>query len=225
MSSPGTNVTLTAVDGHQLSAYRAEPSGPPRGGVVVIQEIFGVNEHIRKVCDGYAAEGYVARAPALFDRVERGVEVGYDGPSMQKGVSVVTQLKPGNALKDIQAAVDALAKVGKVGVVGYCYGGTMTWAAVCRLERVVAGSSYYGGQLARQLDTPPRAPVILHFGETDAMIPMTDVDKVRAAFPDVPVYTYPAGHGFNCEARGSYHAESARLARERTLALFRTHVG
>jgi carboxymethylenebutenolidase len=225
MSSPGTNVTLTAVDGHQLSAYRAEPSGPPRGGVVVIQEIFGVNEHIRKVCDGYAADGYVALAPALFDRVERGVEVGYDGPSMQKGVSVVTQLKPGNALKDIQAAVDALAKVGKVGVVGYCYGGTMTWAAVCRLERVVAGSSYYGGQLARQLDTPPRAPVILHFGETDAMIPMTDVDKVRAAFPDVPVYTYPAGHGFNCEARGSYHAESARLARERTLALFRTHVG
>jgi carboxymethylenebutenolidase len=225
MSSPGTNVTLTAVDGHQLSAYRAEPSGPPRGGVVVIHEIFGVNEHIRKVCDGYAADGYVALAPALFDRVERGVEVGYDGPSMQKGVSVVTQLKPGNALKDIQAAVDALAKVGKVGVVGYCYGGTMTWAAVCRLERVVAGSSYYGGQLARQLDTPPRAPVILHFGETDAMIPMTDVDKVRAAFPDVPVYTYPAGHGFNCEARGSYHAESARLARERTLALFRTHVG
>ena len=225
MTNPGTHTTLTAVDGHQLSAYRAEPTGTPRGGVVVIQEIFGVNEHIRKVCDGYAADGYVALAPALFDRVERGVEVGYDGPSMQKGVSIVTQLKPGNALKDIQAAIDELSKIGKVGVVGYCYGGTMTWAAVCRLERVAAGSAYYGGQMARQLDTPPRAPVILHFGETDAMIPPADIDKVRAAFPDVPVYMYPAGHGFNCEARASYHAESAKLARERTLELFRKHVG
>jgi len=221
----GTQLTLTAVDGHQLSAYRAEPTGTPRGGVVVIQEIFGVNEHIRAVCDGYAADGYVALAPALFDRVERGVEVGYDGPSMQKGVSIVQQLKPGNALKDLQAAIDELGKVGKVGVVGYCYGGTMAWAAVCRLERVAAGASYYGGGLARQLDAPPRAPIILHFGETDAMIPPSDIDKVRAAFPDIPVYLYPAGHGFNCDARASYHAESAKLARERTLEHFRKHVG
>jgi carboxymethylenebutenolidase len=193
--------------------------------VVVIQEIFGVNEHIRKMCDQYAADGYVALAPALFDRVERGVEVGYDGPSMQKGVSIVSQLKPGNALKDLQAAIDELAKVGKVGVVGYCYGGTMAWAAACRLERLAAASSYYGGGLARQLDAPPRVPVILHFGETDPMIPTTDVDKVRAAFPELPVYVYPAGHGFNCDARASYHAESAKLARERTLELFEKHVG
>lgn len=221
----GTQATLTASDGHQLSAYLAEPGGPRRGGVVVIQEIFGVNEHIRAVCDDYAAEGYEALAPALFDRVERGVEVGYDGPSMQKGVSVVTQLKPKEALLDLQAAIDALAARGKVGVVGYCYGGTMAWAAACRLARVAAASSYYGGQLAKQLDVPPRAPVILHFGQTDPMIPMGDVDKVRAAFPELPVYVYPAGHGFNCDARASYHAESAKLARARTLELFREHVG
>ena len=224
----GTQIELTASDGQKLSAYRAEPSGKPRGGVVVIQEIFGVNEHIRAVADGYAADGYVAIAPALFDRVERGVEVGYDGPSMQKGVSIVTQLKPGNALKDLQAAIDEAGKAsnsGKVGVVGYCYGGTMSWACACRLERVAAASCYYGGQLAKQLDVPPRCPVMLHFGETDAMIPMTDIDKVRAAFPDLPVHVYPAGHGFNCEARASYHAESAKLARERTLALFAEHVG
>jgi carboxymethylenebutenolidase len=221
----GTTIELTTSDGHKLSAYLAEPSGKPRGGVLVIQEIFGVNPHIRSVCDDYAQEGYRALAPALFDRVERGVELGYDGPAMQRGGGITMQLKPGDVLRDLQCAADELAKSGKVGVVGYCYGGTMTWAAACRLEHVAAASSYYGGRVAQQLDKPPRVPVIMHFGEQDAMIPPADIDKVRAAFPDVPIYVYPAGHGFNCDARGSYHAESAKLARQRTLELFAKHVG
>jgi carboxymethylenebutenolidase len=220
-----TTIELTTSDGHKLSAYQAEPSGAARGSVLVIQEIFGVNAHIRAVCDDYANEGYRALAPALFDRVERGVELGYDGSATQRGAGIVMQLKPGDVLRDLQASADELAKTGKVGVVGYCYGGTMTWAAACRLDRIAAASSYYGGRIAQQLDKPPRVPVILHFGEQDAMIPMADIDKVRAAFPDVPVYVYPAGHGFNCDARASYHAESAKLAKQRTLELFAKHVG
>ena len=184
----GTQIELTAGDGHVLSAYLAEPSGKARGGVVVIQEIFGVNPHIRAVCDEYAAAGYRALAPALFDRVERGVEVGYDGPAMQRGVGVTMQLKPGDVLRDLQSAIDELAKTGKVGVVGYCYGGTMAWAAACRLDHVAAASSYYGGRVAQQLDKPPRVPTIMHFGEQDAMIPPADLDKIRAAFPDLPVH-------------------------------------
>lgn len=222
----GTRVTLTAADGHTLAAYRAEPAGKPRGAVLVIQEIFGVNAHIREVCDGYAAEGYVALAPALFDRVERDVETGYEGAEMQRGVSTVMKLKPADALKDLQAALNELAQVGKVGVVGYCYGGTMAWTAACRLEHVAAASCYYGGQIARQpRDRGPRVPTQAHFGEQDPMIPLSDVDAIRSAFPDVQVFVYPARHGFNCDHRDAYHPESAKLARERTLELFRQHVG
>jgi carboxymethylenebutenolidase len=221
----GTPIKLKASDGHELSAYRADHDGKkPRGAVLVIQEIFGVNKHIRAVCDDYAKEGYTAIAPALFDRVERDVELGYDGNAMKKGVSIVTQLKPGDVLRDLQATVDELAKVGKVGVVGYCYGGTMTWAAACKLDRVAAASSYYGGQIARQVDGKPKCPVILHFGEQDRAIPMSDVEKMKAAHPDVPVYIYPAGHGFNCNERESYHAESSKLARQRTLDFFAKHL-
>jgi carboxymethylenebutenolidase len=221
----GKPITLKASDGHELTAYRADPASKPRGGVLVIQEIFGVNAHVRSVCDGYAADGYVAIAPALFDRVERGIETGYDADAMRTAVGFVTKLKPGDVLRDLQAGIDELAKEGKVGVVGYCYGGTMAWAAVCKLERVAAASCYYGGQIARQQDAVPKAPTILHFGEQDAMIPIADIDKVRQLHPTVPIYVYPAGHGFNCEARGSYHAESAKLAKERTLELFAKHVG
>jgi carboxymethylenebutenolidase len=216
----GTTLELTASDGHTFSAYRADPAGKPRGGVLVIQEIFGVNAHIRAVCDDYAKEGYVALAPALFDRIERGVETGYDGEAMRTAVGIVTKLKPGDTLRDLQAGIDELAKVGKVGVVGYCYGGTMAWAAACRLERVAAASCYYGGQINRQADAVPKVPTILHFGEQDAMIPMTEVEKLRSAHPNVPIYVYPAGHGFNRDVGSSYHAESAQLAKQRTLELF-----
>jgi carboxymethylenebutenolidase len=134
-------------------------------------------------------------------------------------------VKPGDALRDLQAGIDELAKVGKVGVVGYCYGGTMAWAAACRLDRVAAASCYYGGQIAKQREQKPRVPAQLHFGEQDAMIPMTDVEAIRTAHPEAQVFVYPAGHGFNCDLRGSYHAESAQLAKQRTLELFRANVG
>ncbi|MDD9933215.1 MAG: dienelactone hydrolase family protein [Myxococcales bacterium] len=221
----GTTIELEAADGHKLSAYRAEPQGAPRGGVLVIQEIFGVNDHIRSVCDGYAQAGYLAIAPALFDRVERGVELGYDEPGIQGGIKVVSQMKPGNTLRDLQAATDALSEAGKVGVVGYCYGGTMAWVSAAKLEGIACAAGYYGGQIDKQVALSPRVPVILHFGERDHAIPMEAVDAVRKAHPDVPVHVYPAGHGFNCDARDSYDAESAKLARERTLELFAKHVG
>jgi carboxymethylenebutenolidase len=217
-------LTVTASDGHQLACYQADPEGAPKGGVLVIQEIFGVNAHIRSVCDGYASHGYRALAPAIFDRVERGVELGYDGDAMRRGVAIVGQLKQGDVLKDLQAGIDLLSSAGRVGVVGYCYGGTLTWAAACRLDRVAAASGYYGGQIMRQADAVPRAPTILHFGEQDAMIPIADVDKFKQAHPNVPVYVYPTGHGFNCDARPGYHAESARLALQRTLDLFGKYV-
>ena len=218
-----TQISLTASDAHQLSAYRADPNDRPRGGVLVIQEIFGVNAHIRAVCDDYAAQGYVAIAPALFDRVERGVELGYDGEASRRGISLVTQLKPGDPLKDLQAAVDVLSVAGKVCVVGYCYGGGLAWLAATRFRGLSAASCYYGGLIARFKDEPPKVPTILHFGEFDPMIPMTDVEAIRAARPDVPTYVYPAHHGFNCDVRASYHAESTALARKRTLELFATH--
>lgn len=221
----GTQITITASDGHELCAYRAEPAGRARGGVLVIQEIFGVNAHIRSVCDDYANEGYVALAPALFDRVEPHVELGYEGEDSKRGMATVMKVRPEAALQDLQAGIDELGKTGKVGVVGYCYGGTMAFMAAGRLERVAAASCYYGGHIARQRDLKLRVPTILHFGEHDPMISMADVETIREAHPEATVYVYPAGHGFNCDARSSHHPESAKLARHRTLSLFREHVG
>ncbi len=221
----GTTIELTASDGHRLAAYRADPAGKPRGGIVVIQEIFGVNSHIRSVADGYAADGYLAIAPALFDRAERGFEVGYSPPEIERGRAVRAKVSLDDALKDVAAAIKAAAPAGKVGVVGYCWGGTVAWAAVTRLDGLAASSPHYGGGIAEIATERPHAPVMFHFGETDQQIPMTDVDKIRKAQPAQTVHVYPAGHGFNCDQRGSYHAASAKLARERTLAFLRQHVG
>ena len=221
----GAPITLTAKDGHSLEAYRADPTASPRGGILVIQEIYGVNAHIRAICDDFAGEGFVAIAPALFDRVQRGVDLGYDPEATRTAVGVVTKLKPSDVLLDLEATIETLAKAGKVGVVGYCYGGTMAWAASCRLAKVAAASCYYGGQIIRQNDQTPKAPPILHFGERDTMIPAADVEAIRAAHPCVPIHVYPAGHGFNCDARSSYDAASAELAKRRTLELFTEHVG
>jgi carboxymethylenebutenolidase len=222
--------TLTASDGHQLAYYQAHPVQTPRGGVLVIQEIFGVNAHIRSICDTYASHGYSALAPALFDRVERGVELGYDDEGTRRGLALINQLKVGDVLKDLQAGVDALAAFGRVGAVGNCWGGSWTWTAACKLGNLAAASSHYGAAIPRQLDnapldSTPRTPIILHIGEQDAMIPISNIDRVRKAHPDVPIYLYPSGHGFNCDARDSYHAESAKLALQRTLDLFAKHVG
>lgn len=215
----------TAADGHKLGVYRADPAGVPRGAVVIVQEIFGVNSHIRAVCDDFAGQGYVAIAPALFDRVERGVELGYEPDDVTRGRGIREGVTLEQALADVEAAAKEVAAVGKLGVVGYCWGGTVAWAAATRSRTFAAAVGYYGGGVAGLAGEQPNCPVQLHFGEQDHAIPLADVDRVKAAHPDLPIYIYPAGHGFNCDQRASYHAESARVARERTLAFLREHVG
>ena len=224
----GQMIELTASDGHTLAAWRADPAGAPRAGVVVIQEIFGVNAHIREVADDYATQGYLAIAPALFDRSRPGVELGYDENAIAEGRDLAFAMDPDLPVRDVEAAVQAAAGAGKVGVVGYCWGGSLTFLAACKLG-VAAASSYYGGQilaaLGREPDLAPAAPLIMHFGEHDAGIPLDDVDRIRKTFPDAPVYMYDAGHGFNCDHRASYDESSCRTARQRTLDFFAEHLG
>ena len=223
----GHMIELTASDGHTLAAYRADPEGAPKAGVVVIQEIFGVNAHIREVADDYAAQGYLAIAPALFDRSRPGVELGYDESAIAEGRDLAFSLDPALPVLDVEAAVKVAASAGQVGVVGYCWGGSLTFLAACKLD-IAAASSYYGGQIVAALEREPGlvpgAPLIMHFGEQDAGIPLDDVDRIRNAFPDVPIHLYDAGHGFNCDHRGSYDEASCRTARERTLDFFATHL-
>ncbi len=222
----GEVTTIKSGDGFELGAYLALPEGKPRGGVMVIQEIFGVNKHIREVADGYAAAGYAAMAPAIFDRAERGVELGYEGEDMQRGVGLAFQgLKMPNTLADLQACASELAAYGKVGAVGYCFGGLLAYLSACNLDGLACSVGYYGGGIAGALDQKPKVPLMLHFGDQDAHIPLTDVDKIKAANPDVPVHVYEADHGFNCDHRASHNAASAAVARERTLAFFATHIG
>ncbi len=216
----GEWLELPCGDGASLSAWRAEPQGTPRGGMVVLQEIFGVNHHIRAVTERYAAEGYLALAPALFDRVETGVELGYDGSDMGRARSLRARTKLDDTLADIEAAVAAVAGAGEVGVVGFCWGGSLAWLAACRLRGVTAAVGYYGGMIAQHIEEIPRAPVMLHFGAHDKHIPLSDVECIRAAHPETPVYVYDADHGFNCDERSSFDAPSAAAARERTLAFF-----
>ncbi len=211
--------TLTSSDGHRFDAY--EVGDGPRG-IVVVQEIFGVNPHIRSVADGYAAAGYRAIAPAFFDRVESGVELGYDADGMQAGIGYASKLDWDNTMADIGAAVGHLHEQGasRVGIVGYCWGGTAAWLAASRVP-VDAAVGYYGGGVIGNIGETPRVPTMLHFGALDSHIPLSGVREVAAAHPSVPVHVYDeADHGFNCDARASYHEPSASLALERTLAFF-----
>jgi carboxymethylenebutenolidase len=222
----GQNITLTAKDGFQLGAYRADPEGKPRGAIVVIQEIFGVNHHIKSVTDRYAQLGYVAIAPALFDRVEKGFDVGYAGEDMDKARANAGKGNVDARLMDTQAAVDAVKSAGKVAVVGFCMGGTIAFLSTTRLEGVSAGVGYYGGQVAQFADEKPKAPVMLHFGEKDQSIPLTDVEKIKAAQSGAPIYVYMgAGHGFHCDERGSFNAEAAQVAGARTQEFLAKHIG
>ncbi|MCB1686486.1 MAG: dienelactone hydrolase family protein [Pseudomonadales bacterium] len=224
----GRKVRVSSADGFSLGAYCAAPAGEPAGAVVVIQEIFGVNGHIRDVVDGYARSGYFAIAPQLFDRLERDVELGYEGADMQRGIQLaLQQLDRRLALQDLQATVAfAAGESGgrAVGVVGYCFGGLMSWLCACELDSVSGAVCYYGGGIAGVAELKPRCPVLMHFGERDAHIPMSDVEKIRAAHPEVSVQVYAADHGFNCDHRASYDKESADLALERTLNFFRQHL-
>ena len=178
----GSRIELTAGDGHTLSAYRADPQGDARGGIVIVQEVFGVNNHVRGVCDGYAEDGYAVVAPAVFDRVEHGVELGYEGDDLTRGRELRGELGWDNPLLDVQAAVAALRPAGKVAVVGYCFGGSVAWLAATRLE-ADAAVGYYGGQIADFIEEEPKCPVLLHFGEIDAFIPIESVDKIQARSP------------------------------------------
>lgn len=222
----GKMIELKTKDGQTISAYRAEPAGKPRGGMVVIQEIWGVNSHIRNVADGYAAEGYLAIAPAIFDRVEKGVVMDqYTQDTMQKGFGYMGKVDQDKALLDIKAAVDEASKAGKVGVVGFCFGGRMAWLAASRVDGIAASVPYYGGGVPQLASEKPKVPVMLHFGEKDAHIPIASVEEFKKVHPTLPVHIYAADHGFNCDQRGSYDAAAAKLARDRTLEFFRMHVG
>jgi carboxymethylenebutenolidase len=218
----GQNVDLTASDGHRLSAYSALPGSAPRGAIVVIQEIFGVTRHIRAVADQYAAAGFNAIAPALFDRVEHGIDVPYT--DMAKGFGYMQALKNENVMLDVQAAIDRVAGTGKVGVVGYCWGGSMAYLAAARLK-VAAAVAYYGGGIDKYLAEKPRCPILFHFGEKDTHIPQSTVEKIKAAVPAGIFFLYPADHGFNCTDRASFEPKSAKLALDRSLEFFHRHVG
>jgi carboxymethylenebutenolidase len=221
----GKEITLTAADGFTLDAYRADPKGKPRGGIVICQEIFGVNHHIRGVTDRFAEAGYLAVAPALFDRVQKNIQYGYTQDDIGKGVALMQKAKLDDVMKDITAAMSVAKEAGKVGATGFCWGGTVVWAAAARVPGLACAIPYYGGGIGGLVGEQPRCPVMLHFGDKDQSIPMEVVEKVRKAHPALPVHVYSAGHGFNCDERGSYDASSAKLAMERTLGFLAEHVG
>jgi carboxymethylenebutenolidase len=220
----GEFTTIMARDGHELRAWLTAPPGKASGAIVVVQEIFGVNSHIRAVTDGYAAEGFVAIAPCVFDRVRRGIELGYSQSEVQEGFGYVQQLKPEQTMLDLSAALAVVKHAGRVGMVGYCWGGKTTYVAAAELPLACA-VSYYGGSIAQSLDKQPKCPMMFHFGELDTHIPMSDVEKIKAANPQAIFHIYPgANHGFNCDQRPSYNPQAAALARERSLAFFNQHL-
>ncbi len=221
----GTMIELTAADGHKLGAYRAEPQGRPRGAIVVIQEIFGVNSHIKQVADGYAADGYLAIAPALFDRVQRNVDLGYTPEDIATGREIRGKVTNDMALKDAAAAIKAASGAGKVGIVGYCWGGLVTWLAAAKLSGLSAAVPYYGGGILDNAELEPKVPLMGHFGDKDQHIPVEGVKKLAERHKQHPIFIYSADHGFNCDHRGSYNAPAAKQARERTLEFFRKHIG
>lgn len=224
----GQMIRMTMSDGAEIAVYHASPAGARRGGVVLVQEIFGVTDHIREMADDYAAEGYEVLSPALFDREHPGFEASYTGPDFQRAVELARTLHPFDlSLKDTQTCIDALRDKGPVFVVGYCYGGSIAWAAATKLDGVAAASAYYGSMVpAFAAEAPPRVPVIAHFGRYDHGIPMEGVEAVIAKdFPLAEIHVYEAGHGFNSDRRKDYHEPSAELARDRTLTLLRENGG
>jgi carboxymethylenebutenolidase len=223
-------VKLKAADGHELSAYVAEPKGEAIGALVVIQDIFGVNAYVRSVADGYARDGFIAIAPALFDRYEKSVELKYEGEDQKKAYELYQKLNPETALMDVSAAFHHVKAEGKAtGVIGYCYGGFMSWLSATRGETLkmqpACAVGFYAGGIGSVAKEEPSCPVLLHFGTDDTHIGKDQIDAVRKAHPEVELYLYEgAGHGFSCDARSSYNAEAAKLARERSLEFLKTHV-
>jgi carboxymethylenebutenolidase len=221
----GKMIELTAADGHKFSAYRADPAGKPRGALIVIMEIFGVNSHIKAVTDSYAADGFLAIAPASFDRVQRGLDIGYTPADIEIARPLMQKMNLDDAVKDVTAALNEVKSAGKTGIVGYCWGGTCTWKSASGVPGLACAIAYYGGGIPGLIGEKPQCPVMFHWGETDHSIPLDKAKEVAAAHSNQVHYFYPAGHGFNCDQRGSYHAESANLARTRTLEFLQKHVG
>ncbi|MBY0519324.1 MAG: dienelactone hydrolase family protein [Sphingomonas sp.] len=218
----GTMTKMTMDDGAEVAVYHVAPPGTRRAGLVLVQEIFGVTDHIRELCDEYAQDGFEVLSPSLFDREHPGFEADYTGEDFARAVQLARELHPfDQSLKDVQTCIDTLKAHGPVFVVGYCYGGSIAWLSTTRLTGVAAASAYYGSLIPGAVDEEPKVPVIAHFGRHDTGIPMDGVDKVIAKdWPNATVYVYEAGHGFNSDRRKDYHEPSADLARERTLELF-----
>ena len=226
----GKFIELKASDGHNLAAYVAEPAGrdagKARGGVVVIPEIFGVNSHIKATADGFAADGYRAVSPAMFDRAQRNYDTGYSAPEIEAGRTIMQKLDWGKAMLDVQAAIAEAAKAGKAGIVGYCYGGTVTWLASARASGLACAVPYYGGGMPNFISEKPKVPTMCHFGELDQSPTLAQSKEIAAKHPEITAHFYAgAGHGFNCDQRGSWNAEAAKLARSRTIEFFRKHLG
>jgi carboxymethylenebutenolidase len=221
----GQDIKLKASDTFELGAYRADPSGAPQGAVIVIQEIFGVNHHIRSVCDRLADQGYVAIAPAIFDRIEPGFTSGYSPDEVAVARKFVASPDWPAMLRDTQAAIDAVSSIGPVGIIGFCLGGSIAYAAATKLSGLSAAIGYYGGAIVRFADDKPKVPTQLHFGEKDAGIPLSDVEIIKAKRPDVEVFIYPgAQHGFHCDERASYDKASADIAWPRSMAFLARHL-
>jgi carboxymethylenebutenolidase len=222
----GEMVQLRAKDGHELDAYVVQPGVPAKGGLVIVQEIHGVNAHIRAMADRYADDGFVVVAPALFDRIERGVELRGSGEDMQRAMDLLKSFDIEKGVDDVAAAVQCercFGNVKKIGVVGYCLGGTLAWLSAARLP-IHAAVGYYGGRITQYLGERPKVPVMLHFGEQDQHIPQSEIDAIAKAYPEVSIYTYPAGHGFNRDGSAGYSASCATRARARTLEFLREHL-
>jgi len=222
----GKFIELTASDGHELAAWLAEPQGKARGGVVVIPEIFGVNSHIQAVTDGFAADGYRAVSPAMFDRVQRNYDTGYSAPEIEAGRAIMGKLDWAKSMLDVRAAIAEANKAGKVGIVGYCYGGTVTWLAAARLGGLACAVPYYGGGMPNFKNEKPKCPTMCHFGELDQSPTLAQAKEIAGLHPEITAHFYAgAGHGFNCDQRGSWNAEASKLARRRTLEFFRKQLG
>jgi len=219
-------IKMKMKDGAEIGAYHVEPKGARRGGLVVIQEIFGVTDHIKEVSDGFAADGYEVLAPSLYDREAPGFQASYEPEDIQKAIKIARNDHPFDlSITDTGVCIDALKGKGKVFITGYCYGGSVTWAAACKCDGLAAASGYYGGNIAQMAEWTPKCPTILHFGKHDHGIPMEAVEKVQKLHPEVKVYIYDAGHGFNSNRRTDYNDVCAKTARERTLELFRANGG
>lgn len=222
----GKFIELKAADGHTFAAYLAEPAGKPKGGLIVVQEIFGVNKHMRSVTDGFAADGYLAICPGYYDRVQRNFEVGYSPDDIKAGGAIRAELKWDQILADTAAALERVKSAGKIGITGYCWGGTVAWMAAAKTSGLACSVPYYGGGIPDLINEKPKIPMMCHFGELDKSPSPEKAKEVLAKYPEVQGYFYPgAGHGFNCDERGSYNPEASKLAKQRTLEFLSKHVG